>query len=162
LKLRKLFVTELAIVIIVLIAVVVVVEVNPALAGSSQSAPIGVFNSKIYAADTVLIAKGESFSTSFDYSSYEPAILVIDVHFSDIQSAGTLNLMCNGRYLGSVYGSPDNPQASLSAISVSGSEWIKPPSAYSSSFSNQIIFASDSDQGFAGTFNYQVTLKGSR
>jgi hypothetical protein len=162
LKLRKLFVTELAIVIVVLTVIIVVVEVNPALAGASQSAPIGAFNSKIYASDAVTVLKGDTASASFDYSSFEPAILVVNLHFSDVQSAGSLTVVCNDRYVGTINVSPSNPDASISAVSVSGSEWIKPPSAYSNSFSNQIVFVSDSDVGCVGTFGYQIILKGSR
>ena len=161
-KLGKLFVAELAVVTVVLIVVVVLVEVNPSLAVSSQSTPIGAFKTKVYAADTVIITKGDAFSTQFDYSSYEPAILNIDVTATNIQTPGYLSFTCNGRYVGSVYVSPENIHASISAITLSGSEWIKPPSAYSNAFSNQIIFSSDSDQGFVGTFDYQINLKGSR
>jgi hypothetical protein len=162
LKLRKLFVAELAVVIIVLIAVVVVVQVNPTLAASQQSATIGAFNSKIYANDKVTVVKGDTYSTTFDYSSYEPAILVIDLTFSNIQSSGYLSVICNGRYVGSVYASANNPHTSMSAITLSGSEWVKPPSAYSTTFVNQIIIQSDLDQGYDGTFAYQISLKGSR
>ena len=161
-KLGKLFVAELAAVIVVLIIIVVVVQVSPSLAASEQSTSIGTYNTKEYAADTINIVKGDSFSTAFDYSSYEPAILAIDLTFSSVQTPGYLSLICNGRYVGQVYASSGNTHTSLSAISVSGSEWIKPPSAYSPAFSNQIIFSSDIDQGFEGTFEYQINLKGSR
>jgi hypothetical protein len=162
LKLGKLFVAELAIVIIVLVVIVVVVEVNPTLAASKHSAPIGTYNTKEYAADTVTINKGDAFGAAFEYSSYEPAILVINVKFTDIQTPGYIGFSANGRYIGSIYASPDNPQTSISAISIAGSEWVKPPSAYSSAFSNEVIFSSDSNNGFAGTFDYQINLKGSR
>lgn len=161
-KLGKIFVAELAVVIVVLLVIVVVVEVNPSLAASKQAQLIGAFNTKEYAADSVTIAKGQAFTTSFDYSSYEPAILAIDVKFSNIQTPGTLSFTINGRYVGSVYASPSNPHTSISAITFSNSEWIKPPSAYSNAFSNQVIFSSDNDKGFEGTFDYQINLRGSR
>ena len=160
-KLRKLFVAELALVFTVLIVIVVVVEVNPALGGSTQSQDIGAFNQKLFSQGAVSITRATSFSTSFDYSSYEPAVLVIDLKFSTIQSPGTLSATCNGRYIGSVYAA-DKSHATFSAISMSGTEWVKPPSAYSSAFTNQIIFSSDADQGFEGIFTYQISLRGSR
>ncbi len=160
-KLGKLFAAELAVVLVALIVVVVVVEVNPALAGSEQSQNIGAFKEKLYVQDTVSIAKGESWGTSFEYSSYEPAILLMYVSFTDVQAPGYLGVTCNGRYVGRVYGN-EKSHTSLSAISMAGAEWVKPPSAYSEAFTNQIIFSSDADKGFAGTFSYQISLKGSR
>ena len=151
------------IVFVVLMVIVVAIEVNPTLSGSSQTAPIGAFNGKIYSTDTVAIGRGQSFSAAFDYQSYEPAILVIDVQCSDIQNAGVLSIICNGRYVGSIQVSPDKPTGALSAISVCGSEWVKPPSAYSTvAFTNQVIVSSDYDTGFEGTVKYQISLKGSQ
>jgi len=158
LKLGKLFFAELAIVIVALIVAVVVVEVSPNL--SKRSTTIGAYNAKAYATDTIAILKGEAFSTSFDYSGYEPAILVIDVTASDVQSQGYLSFVCNGRFLSSVYVSSDNQRASISAITLAGAEWVKSPSAYTEAYSNQIDFLSDSDTGFEGTFDYQIDLKG--
>jgi hypothetical protein len=162
LKLSKLFVAELAAIVIVVVVVVVFVEVNPALAAGNQTAPIGAFNQKLYSQNSVRISRGEEFTTSFDYSSYEPAILVVDVTFSDAQTQGALDVTCNGRYIGSVYGQSNNARASVCAISFSGTDWVKPPSAYSNAYTNQIIFSSDYNRGFEGVFNYQVSLKGSR
>jgi hypothetical protein len=162
LKLSKLFLGEVAIVLVVLIVIVVFVEGNSSLATSTQSAPIGAYNQKTYAQDIITIAKGEAYSSVFDYSSYEPAILKIDLTVTGTVSAGYLDLTCNGRYVGSVYVSADTHHALISAISITGAEWVKPPSAYSNAFSNEVAFASNAEDGFEGTFSFQINLKGSR
>jgi hypothetical protein len=161
LKLGKLFLVEIAVVLVVLVAVVIVVEVNPALA-SSQTSQIGAYNQKLYDQDTVSISKGQTSTTSFKYSSYEPVILEVDFTFSDVQSPGYISCTCNGRYLGIVYASQNNQHSSMSAVSFSGSDIVKSPSTYSNAYTKQVYFTSFYEQGFEGTFSYQINLKGTR
>jgi hypothetical protein len=161
LKLGRLFFIEISVIITVLIVTVIIIQVDPSLAGSKQAQLIGAYNQKVIGKDTITIAKGDAFSTQFGYSSFEPAVLVLDLTFTSCQSSGYLNLECNGRYIGTILVTPDNHHTIVSAISVTGAEWVKPPSLYSDTFTNQIIFSSDSSNGYAGTFDFQIRLKGS-
>jgi hypothetical protein len=162
LKLGKLFLIEIAVVLVVLIVVVSVVAVTPALSGKKNTLPIGAYNQKLFVEDTIPIAKGQAFSERFDYFSYEPAILVIDLTFSGVVSDGTLGLQCNGRSIGIVNASSTSRQSEISVFTFSGTEWVKGPSTYSDAFTNQIIFYSSPSEGFEGTFNVQISIKGSR
>ncbi len=160
-KIGKLFFAEIFVIITVLVVTVVVIQVDPSLAGSKQAQVIGAFNQNVIGQDTITIVKGDAFSTQFEYSSFEPAIFVLDLTFRDSQSSGYLTLQLNGRYIGSIFVTPEKHQATISAISLTGAEWVKPPSAYSNSFTNQIIFSSDSSDGYVGTFDFQISLNGS-
>ena len=48
-NLKKLFVVEIAVVIVVIVLITVFVEITPYLAASSQNGQIGVFNQREYA-----------------------------------------------------------------------------------------------------------------
>ena len=103
----------------------------------------------------------------FNYSTYDPAILVVDLKFNDWQRSGTLSLYCNGILFDTLEASPSNPSVESTAITFSGFELVKsPPSklAISSVFGygNEISFFSSPENGYEGTFSYQVSIRGSR
>jgi hypothetical protein len=162
LKLKKLLAIEIASAIIVLAVVLVVVEVTPYLSSSQANAQIGTFNEKVFAKGTLTLALGQSASAQFNYSTYDPAILVVDLTFQDWQVPGNLSMYCNGRLISTIYATPDNPTVRLTTISVSGWEWVKSPSIDSFTYGNEVTFVSDPADGFEGTFNYQIDIRGSR
>ncbi len=167
LNLKKLFVAEIAIIILVIVIVAVFVEISPFLSASTQTGQIGVYNQRLYAQNTVTLAQGQSASSMFNYTTYDPAILVVDLAFKDWQAPGTLSLYCNGILINTFEATPSLPSIESTAVTFSGSDIVKPPPsklAISSIFAygNEISIVSPQQNGYAGTFSYQVSIRGSR
>ncbi len=166
-KLKKLFVVEFAIIIVAIIAVAFFVEISPFLAASNQTGQIGVYNQRQYAQNTVTLEQGQRASSMFNYTTYDPAILVVDLTFKDWQKSGTLTLYCNGVEIDTFEATPSNPSVESTSVTFSGFDLVKPPPsklAISSVFAygNEISFVSSPENGYAGTFSYQVNIRGSR
>jgi hypothetical protein len=159
---KKLFAIEIASAFLVLTAILVVVEVSPYLSSSQANAQIGMYNEKVFAKGLVTLPIGQSASAQFNYSTYDPAILVIDLAFQDWQIPGDLSIYGNGRLIATIHATPDNPTVRLTTISVSGWDWVKPPSINSFTYGNEVSFVSEPANGFEGTFTYQIDIRGSR
>jgi hypothetical protein len=162
LKLKKLFVVEIASVAIVLVLIMVFVEFTPYLASASQDDSIGVYNERVFTKGTVSLALGDSAGSQFNYTTYDPAILVIDLSFQTWDNSGYLSLYCNGRQIATFLASPQNPKVRLTTISVSGWDWVKPPSTNSFTYGNEVDFTSRPEGGYMGTFDYTISIRGSR
>lgn len=166
-NLKKLFVVEIAVVMVAVVLVLVFVEISPFLAASNQTGQIGVYNQRKYAQDTVTLARGQRTSSMFNYSTYDPARRVVDLTFKDWQKSGTLSLFCNGILLDTFEAIPGNPSVKSTTVTFSGFDLVKPPPsklAISTVFAygNEISFSSPQDNGYEGTFSYQVSIRGSR
>jgi hypothetical protein len=162
LKLKGLFAFEIAAVTIAIAVIMLFVEVTPYLASSKPSSQIGVYNQKEFAKGDVTLSIGQTTSAQFNYSTYDPAILVVDLTFQDWRIPGYLSFYCNGRLITTINATPDNPQVRLNVISVSGWDWVKPPSLNSFTYGNEVTFVSEPENGFEGTFSYQIDIRGSR
>jgi hypothetical protein len=162
LKLKKLITIEIASVVAILLVIMVFVEVTPYLASSKPNSQIGVYNEKVFAKDNVTLALGQMASAQFNYSTYDPAILVVDLVFQNWQAQGALSVYCNGRLVATINATPDNPTVRLTSISVSGWDWVKPPSVNSFTYGNEVTFVSEPGNGYEGTFSYQIDIRGSR
>ncbi len=167
LQLKRLVTLEIIIVAIVLIAVLVFVGVTPYLASSRESDKIGVFNQKEYVQNTVSLIPGEKSSCRFNYSTFDPAILVVNLAFQSWKTPGHLALYCNGILVVTIEATPRNPNVQLTTVTVSGYDLVKPQYQLSSLFStytygNEITFASTTDEGYEGIFSYTINIRGSR
>jgi hypothetical protein len=162
LKLKKLIAVEIASAVIILVVILIMVEVTPYLASANQNNQIGMYNQKEFAKGEVTITKGQITGAQFNYSTYDPAILIVDLKFQSWQTPGHLSLYCNGIIIATINASPDNPNVRFSTISVSGWDWVKPPSINSYTYGNEITFISDPDSGYEGDFGYQISIRGSR
>jgi hypothetical protein len=162
LKLKKLFLVEIVTVVVILVFIMLFVEVTPYLASSKPNSQIGVYNQKEFASDLVTLAIGESAYARFNYSTYDPAILVIDLSFQNWQTPGYLTLYCNGRIIATVYASSSNPTMHFTTISVSGWDWVQPPSLNSFTYGNEVTFTSEPQNGYEGTFSCVISIRGSR
>ncbi len=167
LNLKKLFVAEIAIIVLVIVVVAVFVEISPFLAVSNQTGQIGVYNQRLYAQNTVTLEQAQSVSSMFNYTTYDPAILVVDLAFKDWQKSGILSMYCNGILIDTFEANPSNPSVESTTVTFSGFDLVKPPPsklAVSSVFTygNEISFVSPQDGGFEGSFSYQVNIRGSR
>ena len=160
-KFKKLLILEVIAIIVIVSIVLVIVEGVPSFVSSSQ-ASIGVYNQREYAKGVITLGTGEIASAQFNYSSFDPAILVIDLSFKNWQTTGSLTILCNGRNIATILASPDYPTTRLTTISVSGWDWVKPPSINSFTYGNEVTFQSEPKNGFEGTFNYQISIRGSR
>jgi hypothetical protein len=162
LKLKKLFAIEIASAAIILVVVLGVVEVAPYLASASQNNQIGMYNQRKFAEGAVTLTKGQIASAQFNYSTYDPAILIVDLAFQSWQTPGRLSLYCNGRLIATIHATPANPTVRFTTISVSGWDWVKPPSINSFTYGNEVTFNSDPQNGYEGDFTYQISIRGSR
>lgn len=160
-KFKKLLMVEVASIITILSLVIVFVEVTPNLVSSSEQS-IGVYNQKEFAIGTATLRVGEMASAQFNYSTFDPAILVIDLTFQNWQTPGDLSILCNGRNVATVLASTDNHTIRITTISVSGRDWVKPPSVNSYTYGNEVTFKSEPQNGFEGTFSYNINIRGSR
>ncbi len=166
-KLKRMVIVELVTALTVVAVALLIVQVTPYLASSNTSTQIGVFNQKGYVQNTVSILAGQKTSCRFNYSSFDPAILVIDLDFQNWQTQGNLALYCNGIHVVTIGATLRNPEVQLTTITVSGYDLIKPHYQLSPIFStytygNEISFSSPSINGYEGTFSYKISIRGSR
>jgi hypothetical protein len=167
LKLGKLIVVEIAIAAIVLLVVIVAIQGIPSFGSASQSSTVSMYQQKVYSSGSETLGVGETARTRFNYTTYDPAILTIDLQFHDWQKNGNLTLYCNGREITTVFASPEKPDIHINAISFSGADWVQPSSASWPTlgsffaYGNEVSFVSGSG-GFSGSFDYVVSVRGSR
>jgi hypothetical protein len=167
LNLRKLFVVEVAVVIVAVVLISVFVEITPFLAASNQTGQIGVFHQRKYAQETVTLTPGQRASSQFNYTTYDPAILVVDLKFQDWQKSGLISMYCNGILLVTFEATPNNPYVELTTVTFSGFDLVKPPPSqftgiFRFTYGNEISFLSPSENGYQGTFEYEINIRGSR
>lgn len=167
LNLRKLFIVEIAVVIVAIVLVAVFVEITPFLAASNQTGQIGVFNQRKYAQETVTLVAGQRVGSQFNYTIYDPAILVVDLTFQDWQKPGLISMYCNGILIVTFEATPSNPYVELTSVTFSGFDIVKPPASklaqsFVFAYGNEISFFSPDENGYEGTFNYQINIRGSR
>ena len=153
---------EISTIIIIIASVVVVVEATPYFVSSSTSSSIGTYNQKVFAQGKETLILGQMASTQFNYSTYDPAILIIDLTFQDWQNPGVFSIYCNGRTIATILAEPNTPTVHITTFSVSGWDWVKPPSINSYTYGNEVSFASDPEKGYQGTFSYIISVRGSR
>lgn len=161
-NLRKIVTIEITVIVVVIAIVLLVVEGTPYFVSSSSNSSIGVYNQKEFAKGTETLGAGQTASAQFNYSSFDPAILVIDLTFQNWQNPGRLSMYCNGRNIATIFATPDNPTVRLTMISTSGWDWVKPPSINSYTYGNEVSFVSETENGYAGTFSYQIDIRGSK
>jgi hypothetical protein len=153
---------EIVSVVVILVVILGVVEVTPYLASANQNSQIGVYNQREFAKGSVTLAEGQSASAQFNYTTYDPAILVVDLSFQSWQTPGPLSLYCNGRIIATIQATKDTPEVHFSTISVSGWDYVKSPSINSFTYGNEVTFVSAPENGYSGDFNYQISIRGSR
>jgi len=167
LKLKKAITLEIMFVAVVLVVVLVIVQLTPFLISADRSEQIGVFNQKEYGSNTVsLLASGRT-SCKFNYSTFDPAILVVDLTFHSWQKPGYLSLYCNGVLVVTIEATPRNPHVQLTTVTVSGYDLVRPHKQLSYIFNtyvfqNEVYFYSTAENGFEGVFSYKISIRGSR
>jgi len=160
LRLKKLIVVEILILVVAMLLVGAFVEIAPFLRPSKLRYSIGLYSEREYARGNATLGVGERSSVRFTYTSYDPAILTLDVSFLTWESSGYLVFRCNNRIFASVFASPENPHLSFIVVTFSGREWVEPPSSMFGV--NEVAFESELKDGYAGVFNYRISVRGSR
>ncbi len=166
-NLKKTIALEVTVAVIVVAVIAILIEVTPYLASSSQNNQIGVFNQREYAQKTTTIQPGEKVASQFNYTTYDPAILVVDVKFQDWQTPGYLSFYCNGILVVSFVATPSNPEVQLTSVAFSGYDLVKSPPirvgiSLAFAYGNEVSFVSPQSNGYAGTFSYTISIRGSR
>ena len=168
-KLKKLFAIEISVAVVILVIILLLVEVTPYLASSKSDSQIGMYNQRLFAEGNATVSSSQTVSAWFNYSSFDPPILVFDLTFQSWQTPGALSIYCNGLRIATIDASPDNPHVVLTVIAVSGLDLVKtradlvfPASSNAYIYGNQIAFTPNPGDGYEGSFNYQISLRGSR
>ena len=166
-NLKKLIFVEVAVVVFAIALVTVFVGITPYLTSSGQNGQIGVFNQREYVQKTATLQPGQMTSSRFNYTTFDPAILVVELRFQDWQKPGKLLMYCNGIFIDTFDATPSNPYVKSTTVTFSGFDLVKPPSsriglAYQFVYGNEISFLSPMEHGYEGTFNYQISIRGSR
>jgi hypothetical protein len=167
LRLKKLITLEIAFVVVMLVVVLIGVQFTPSLVSQNRDDKINVFSQKEYSQNTVSLFGSEKTSCRFNYSTFDPAILVIDLTFHSWQNPGYLSLYCNDILVVTIEATPRNPNVQLTTVTVSGYDLIKPHQQLSYIFNNyvfenEISFVSTIENGYEGIFSYKVSIRGSR
>lgn len=162
-ELKKIIMIEIIVVVIVMIGVLVFVGIIPYLASSQQSRSIGVYNERVFDEGKVTLSRGNSIQSNiFNYTTFDPAILVLELDFQTWEAQGNLTVSVNGFDLATIAPTPENPHVILNAVSFSGKDLVKTYSAKSILTDNQVDFSSQTVEGYAGTFSYRISIRGSR
>jgi hypothetical protein len=166
-NLKKLFVFEIVGVVVAIILITVFVGITPYLSSSGGTGQIGVFNQREYVSETVTLQQGQRASSRFNYTTYDPAILVVDLKFQDWQKSGSLSMYCNGILVTTFNATPSDPDIESTTVTFSGFDLVKPPPpkigmSFQFTYGNEISFSSPLENGYEGTFNYQLSIRGSR
>ena len=161
-KLKRLFVVEIISIVILVVVLMIFVEGSPFLAASKPNSSVEIYDQKEFAKGTVTLTKGQRIIVPFNYSTYDPAILVFEMQFQSWELPGNLSLYCNTKRLITVFASPKEPQISLKAVSLSGLDWVDSPTIVYPSAINRIILVSEAENGYVGTFSYELYIRGSR
>ena len=164
-RFKKLFAVEIVLLVAIVAALLFLVEVFPFLASSELSSSITVFSQRGFANDTVTLTAGQKATArafvTFNYSTYDPSILVLDLLFNSWQNPGNLSIYCNDKIITTIYASSEKPQVTLNTVSFSGLDWVDSPTRASAGAINRIVFVSD-ENGYEGTFSYKLYMRGSR
>jgi len=145
----------------VLVLVTVAVQLSPYLVSSKQDGSIGLYNEREYGKGNLTLATGEIGTARFNYTIYDPAILILDLTFQSWQKPGYLTLSINGRKITSIFANPEEAHLNLNVITFSGTEWVKPSSIDAFTYGNELVFQSEAVNGFEGTFGYEIKIRGS-
>ena len=166
-NLKKLMIFEIIGVIIAFLVITIFVGVTPYLASSGQTGQIGVYNQREFVQKTVALKAGQLESSRFNYTTYDPAILVIELTFKEWQKPGYLSIYCNGILIDTFNATSNTPYIKSTTVTFSGLDLVKPPESrlgmsFQFSYGNEISFISQVENGFEGTFNYKISIRGSR
>jgi hypothetical protein len=137
------------------------IQADPYFRPSAQQARLGSVP-KEFSSGNITLSMGQAAVSTFDYSSYEPAILRVVVEYSTVQASGPVSVYLNGRYLGLLGAAEPGKSVGLTAITFAGVELVETPDYGATSAPNALAFVSDEPYGFEGEFTFHIYLIGSQ
>jgi hypothetical protein len=159
-KLKVLFALEIAIIVGVLAFALAYLWVTPYLGSSQQYGSMESYSQKSNPVNYLSLEKGQPGIVRFNYTSYDPAIVVLDLRFDSIDSLGDFDIFCNYRHVATISVTPETQKITLNLVSFSGLDWVEP---MTSMFGlNDLVFESNSPNGYAGIIAYQISFRGTR
>lgn len=154
---------------VALVAGMYIILINPYLESSKQDKLLRLFDEQSFPEQTTAVEQGQMICGVFNYSGYEPPILVIDMTFQDCKTSGFITIYLNGRWVTSIYVTPENKRISPTAVSCAGMDWVEPRESTAVYFLsepedgfNVVYFISEPEDGYEGTFSYRFRLRGSQ
>lgn len=159
-NLKKIVIIETISIVVIFVAIVTFIEIIPSLQPSEENDKIFPYNSVTILENTINLADKEFVKAPFKYSTYDPAIVVLDITFINCDRQGYLTIYCNYRRIIRLFVDPYTLKQSIIMFSFSGSDWVEPPTAMFGF--NELLFESDSQNGFSGKISYQITFRGTR
>jgi len=106
------------------------------------------------------MTNGASITLPFNYSSFDPAIIILELAIQTCETPGYLSIYCNYRNVASIFIDSQTQPITFNLISVAGIDWAEIPTAMFGR--NELLFESEAPNGYEGSLTYQITLKGSR
>jgi len=159
-KLKGLFVLEIGIIVIIIVSAIAFLLLMPSLGSSQLYESMDSYSQKTTPIHYISIIRDQPGIVRFNYSSYDPSIIVLDLYFESVDTPGDFDIFCNYRHAATVSVTPETKKTTLNLVSFSGLDWVEP---MTSMFGlNDLIFESKDTNGFLGTISYQITFRGSR
>ena len=159
-KLRGLFVIEIGIIVAIIVSAVAFLLLLPGLGSSQQYESMDSYSQKTTPMKYISIINDQPGLVRFNYTSYDPSIIVLDLYFDSIEKPGDFDVFCNYRHVATVSVTPETKKTTLNLVSFSGLDWVEP---MTSMFGlNDLVFESKDSNGFLGAISYQISFRGSR
>jgi hypothetical protein len=159
-KLKRLFAIEIALIIGILACALAFLLLTPNLGSSQLYGSMDAFTQRSDPIHYISIIKDQPGIVRFNYTSYDPSIIVLDLYVDSIDHPGDFDVFCNYKHVAKVSMTPETEKVTLNLVSFSGLDWVEP---MTSMFGlNDLVFESSDPNGFIGTIAYQITFRGSR
>lgn len=159
-KLKGLFILEIAIIIGIVASAMTFLWLTPDLGSSQQYESLDSYTQKTTPIRYISIIKDQPALVRFNYTSYDPSIIVLDLYFDSIDKPGDFDIFCNYKHAATVSVTQESKKLTLNLVSFSGLDWVEP---LTSMFGlNDLVFESNGPNAFLGTISYQITFRGSR
>jgi hypothetical protein len=159
-KLKGVFILEIAIIIGLLVGAITFLLLMPELGSTQQYESLDSYTQKTNPIHYITIIKDQPGLVRFNYTSYDPSIIVLDLYFDSIEKPGDFDIFCNYKHVTTVTVTPESKNTTINLVSFSGLDWVEP---LTSMFGlNDLVFESSDSNGFLGTISYQISFRGSR
>ena len=159
-KLKGLFLIEIVVLVGIALFSIIYFWSAPYLGSSDQYQSIPAYSQKSEPIRYLSLDKGSLAIVRFNYTSYDPSIIVLDLSFDSIIQPGKFEIFCNYKLVTTVNVKPETPRVSLNLVSFSGLDWVEPMTAMFGI--NDLVFESNELDGYVGSLSYQITFRGSR
>jgi len=159
-KLKGLFLIEIVVLLGIAIFFISYFWFNPYLGSSEEYQSIPVYSQKSEPIRYLSLDQGSTAVLRFNYTSYDPSVIVLDLSIDSIEHPGKFDIFCNYKLVTTVNVTPETQRMTINLVSFSGLDWVEPMTAMFGL--NDLVFESNEVGGYVGTLSYQITFRGSR